>query len=269
MLYQKLLMGSNPFFISVGKNAAFEIHRHPEIELSYCIEGGYGIICENRQYHLDAGDFALIPPMAAHEFPKDRDGKRMTVEVGFAFLGEFFGGFSDKVVIYKKSELDKTPEYNELLSLLDETVSASEEGAPFSELIIKGNLYKISALLLQTSDAGIKDVPNKRLADIKSIDPALEKIATSYNLPLSIEDISALCGYSKSNFCKYFKAVTGDTFHNTLNRHRIEVACMLLGETDYTIERIAQETGFCDTKSFCRVFKKLMGKSAGVYRREL
>lgn len=270
MLYQKLLMGRNPFFISVGKNAAFEIHRHPEIELSYCIEGAYDIVCENKQYQLKAGDFALIPPMAAHEFPTGTDGQRMTIEVGFAFLGEFFKDFTSNCHIYKKSDLQESPKYNELISLLNETAKISNSDLAFGELIIKGNLYKISALLLQTSaNENAREAQNKKSADIKSIDLALEKIALSYHEPLTIEDISGMCGYSKSNFCKIFKSITGDTFHNLLNRHRVEVACMLLGETDRTIEKVAQETGFSDTKSFCRVFKKIMGKSAGKYRKDL
>ena len=50
MIYQKLLMGSKPYFVSVGNASAFEIHRHPEIELSFCMEGTYDIICENKNH---------------------------------------------------------------------------------------------------------------------------------------------------------------------------------------------------------------------------
>ena len=114
-----------------------------------------------------------------------------------------------------------------------------------------------------------ENIQNKKLTDVKKIDQALETIYNRYFEPLNVEDISAFCGYSKSNFCKIFKNITGDTFHNTLNRHRIEVACMLLRETNDTVEKFAQETGFSDAKSFCRVFKKLMGKNAGEYRKRI
>ena len=76
-----------------------------------------------------------------------------------------------------------------------------------------------------------------------------------------------LAGYGKSNFCKIFKAITGDTFHNVLNRHRIENAYMYLSETDMTVADIGSEVGFSDTKSFCRVFKSIIGSTAGEYRR--
>ena len=54
-----------------------------------------------------------------------------------------------------------------------------------------------------------------------------------------------------------------------LNRHRIDVACLKLKEQNTNIEDIALSVGFNDSKSFCRVFKKLLGKNAGEYKKEL
>lgn len=273
MLYQKLLMGGNPFFVSVGKASSFELHRHPELELSYCVAGGYDIICENQHFVLKEGDLAVISPMAAHEFPAaNADGEIMTIEVGYAFLGEFFKTFTGQnfnCQLYKKSDPPAIPLYSDLISLVEETARICRSSSPFKELSIKGNLFKISGLLLQMtnhSEPGNKQ--HKKLSDIESVDQALTLIHDAYYKPLSVEYISATCGYSKSNFCKIFKAITGDTFHNALNRHRIQISCMLLTETNYSIEKIAQETGFADSKSFCRVFKKFMEVSAGEYRKK-
>jgi len=272
MLYQKLLIGSHPYFISVKMASAFEMHRHPEIELSYCMEGTYDIICEAKRYSLNAGDFAIVGPMTAHEFPQNNAScQRMTIELGYAFLGEFFESFAAQNAdchLYKKSKLQHTASYKRLIALLDETASLHLSKSNFYELSIKGNLYKISALLLQTLyNAQTFDIQNKKLNDIKRIDQSLEIIYNRYYEPLNIEDVSASCGYSKSNFCKIFKEITGDTFHHTLNRHRIEIACILLRESVDPIEKIAHETGFADAKSFCRVFKKFMGQNAGEYRK--
>ncbi len=272
MIYQKLLMGSKPYFISVGNASAFEIHCHPEIELSICMEGTYDIICENKLYSLASGDLAVILPMAGHEIPHDNSlCKNLTVEVGYALLGDFFEAFTNCSVscfIYKKSELKHTALYKQLLELLTQTANLHSSDLDFSELSVKGNLYKISALLLQMLHSSYTiDVQNRKLTDVKKIDKALEIIYNHYYEPLNIEVVSSACGYSKSNFCKIFKNITGDTFHHTLNRHRIEIACMLLRESNDTIEKIATETGFSDTKSFCRAFKQFMGQSAGEYRK--
>ena len=273
MLYQKLLYGSNPFFVSVGKALKFETHRHPELELSYCLKGEYNVICENKLYSLRQGDFLVISPMASHEIPaNNRNGEMLTIEVGYTFLGKFFKEFTNHTTaccLYQKNDFPSYSANNELVELLKETARIHMSNSALKELSIKGNLYKISSLLLQmTCGVDTDNAQNKKMTDIENVDMALEKIYNNYYEPLNIEDISTSCGYSKSNFCKIFKAITGDTFHVTLNRHRIEIACMLLSETNYTVERIALETGFADSKSFCRVFKKLMGKSAGEYGKE-
>ena len=271
MLYQKLLLGNNPFYISVGKALEFETHRHPELELSYCLKGEYNVICENKLYSLRQGDFLIISPMASHEIPaNNRHGEMLTIDVGYAFLGEFFKEFTNHTTtcrLYQKNDSTSYSANNELVELLEEIARIHKSNSALKELNIKGNLYKISALLLQiTCDVDTDTAQNKKMTDIENVEMALEKIYNNYYEPLNSEDISTSCGYSKSNFCKIFKAITGDTFHSTLNRHRIEIACMLLSETNYTIEKIAHETGFLDSKNFCRVFKKIMGKSAGVYR---
>ena len=272
MLYQKLLMGKNPYFIKVGAATAFEFHRHPEIELSFCLNGVYDIICEKERYTLTAGDFMIVSPLAAHEIPEnDTLCSHITIELGYSFLGDFFESFvtdNPNCHFFKNTDLPENPLYEELKELMEETAVVYNAAPAFSELSIKGNLYKISALLLQllctSQNAG---VTAKKSVDIKKIDKALGCIHDRYHEPLTVASVSAYCGYSKSNFCKIFKAITGDTFHNTLNRHRVEMAGMLLRETDYAIEKIALQTGFTDAKSFCRVFKNVTGQSAREYRK--
>ena len=81
-----------------------------------------------------------------------------------------------------------------------------------------------------------------------------------------MEEVAAATGYGKSNFCKIFKEVTGETFHSVLNKKRIQSACDLLSETNMQISEIAAQVGFMETKTFCRVFKSSMGISPGAYR---
>jgi len=81
-----------------------------------------------------------------------------------------------------------------------------------------------------------------------------------------VEDAAAVTGYGKSNFCKIFKNITGETFHDALNRRRVENACFYLRETAVTVTDIAPLTGFSDAKTLCRVFKAVTGMSPGQYR---
>ena len=74
-------------------------------------------------------------------------------------------------------------------------------------------------------------------------------------------------GCSTSNFCRTFKTIVGESFHKRLNRHRISCALGLLRESSMQISDIAAEVGFPEAKSFCRVFRDIMGMTPGEYRR--
>lgn len=272
MLYQTLMVGKNPYMVYVGNAGDFEIHRHPEIELSYCLSGTYPITIENEHFTLQAGDLAVIGPMAAHEFPKNAvpSSRRLTIEIGPGFLDEHFSilsvrKFTDKVYRLRQSDGEAG---KALFRLLEETAWLHENRSEFSELRIKGNLYHISAFVLQelVKETGTA-ASEKSLQDIVKIEKALQIIHDRYAQPLGLEEVSGICGYSKSNFCKVFKSITGDTFHNALNRHRIEIACMYLRQSKLPIEDIAAQTGFSDAKSLCRVFKATLGQSPGSYRK--
>lgn len=272
MLYQKLLAGTDPFYAILSESNAFEKHCHPEIEISYCFKGAYTIVIGKQEHVLHEGDLAIVNPMVAHELkaPLSPDSLRLTVEIGPTFFGEHFAPFvtmnrENAVLLLKQNR--HLPFYVDLETLLDKTAVLLHEKPPFFNLLLKSNLYTISAVLLQLFAERTSAEPAiKSQNDIEKIGAAVNMIYNCYHTPLTLDEVSAQCGYSKSNFCKVFKTITGESFHVLLNRHRIDVACLKLQETKASVEDIALSVGFADSKSFCRVFKKVMGKSAGEFR---
>ena len=267
MIYQKLLAGTDPYFADLSPGGFFELHCHPEIELSYCVQGSYTIEIGEREYALQAGDLVIVNPMAAHELKPhvSPDSLRLTIEIGAAFLGEQFAPF---VSMNRDHSIWRAPFHEELSDLLDETAALLQEKTPFFNLLLKGNLYKISAVLLKLfAESKPTEPAVKNLEDVERIGLAVNMIYNHYSKPITLDEVSDLCGYSKSNFCKLIKAITGESFHALLNRHRVDVACLRLAEPETSIEEIALSVGFADSKSFCRVFKKITGQSAGAYRK--
>ncbi len=269
MLYQKLLAGTDPYFANLSPGCFFELHCHPEIELSFCVKGSYAIIADEKEYILQEGDLAIVKPMVAHELKRQfsADSLRLTVEIGPAFLGDQFAAFvsmnrDNSILRLKPSG------HEELLELLHETAELIQEKAPFSDLLVKGNIYKITAVLLKMF-AENRSMELAMKTDVEKIGMAINLIYNNYYKPITLDEVSALCGYSKSNFCKLVKMITGESFHVLLNRHRIDVACLQLAETEASIEEIALRVGFADSKSFCRVFKKITGQSAGQFRNHI
>ena len=271
MLYQKLLVGTEPYYVNMGPTTAFNIHRHPEIEISYCISGSYSIVVNEKTHKVENGCLAVVNSMMTHEFIGDGSGIRLTIEIGPVMLGEYFEpfinhGFDIFVFNLNNGENELLKNLKQILCEIAENHNNRPE---FYELSLKGSLYKTVWILLQLclQTESIR-VTSKIQYEVEKIEKALEIIYKNYYTALNIETVSKLCGYTKSNFCKIFKNITGETFHNMLNRHRIEIACVQLKETGEPIEKIAQSVGFADTKSFCRTFKTVMGETAGNYRKK-
>lgn len=86
---------------------------------------------------------------------------------------------------------------------------------------------------------------------------------------LKPEELSRRFYRSLSRFNAEFKAHTGYSFHDYLNRYRIALALKKMQESASSIADVALETGFEDSKYFTRVFRKYLGKSPREMREQL
>ena len=271
MIYQNLHLGDPPYLLASKTLAAFPVHTHIEIELFYCTKGSYEMIIDRKKHIVTEGQLAIIGSMISHEILESENNSNsnfVVLEIGPAMLGEYFTPIENQAFPNPIFDL-KQEKYVELYDLFNEVDSLCQKPSDFSSLLIKGNIYKISAHILTkfaTENSG-SNIP-KRLNFINAVEKALEYIYNNYERKLTVEEVAENCGYSKSNFCKIFKTITGDTFHNILNKHRISMSCTLLKNSNYSVEDIATKVGFADSKSFCRIFKKANGISPGQYRKK-
>lgn len=71
--------------------------------------------------------------------------------------------------------------------------------------------------------------------------------------------------YLSREFATHFDNLT---FGEYIRKLRIDKALQLLDQPEYSLLDIAYQTGFADQSHFTRVFKKFVGKSPSVYRKE-
>ena len=81
---------------------------------------------------------------------------------------------------------------------------------------------------------------------IVQLEQALEFMESSYNMPLTLEEISASVDMSPKYFCRFFHEMTHRTPIDYLNYYRIERACYQLITTNLSITEIAYASGFND-----------------------
>lgn len=100
-----------------------------------------------------------------------------------------------------------------------------------------------------------------------SLDPAISFIKTNFHSPITLDDIAAASSVSKYYLIKQFKEHLNTTPIRYLTKVRIKHAADLLLNTNLPIKKIATEAGFSNDNYFNKVFRKMVGMSAGSFRK--
>ena len=85
--------------------------------------------------------------------------------------------------------------------------------------------------------------------------------------PLTLEDIAAHCGVSRSYLCRLFRSKENDSPLAYLQRRRVEAAVTMLRKTDVSVQSIGALCGFDSPSYFGKVFRQHLHLSPNEFRR--
>lgn len=88
----------------------------------------------------------------------------------------------------------------------------------------------------------------------------------NFNNKIELEEISEVANMTTNAFCRYFKQRTNKTYFTFLNELRIEKACKLLQNKEYSIIEVSEKSGFKNISNFNRKFKELKERTPSAYR---
>jgi AraC-like DNA-binding protein len=100
------------------------------------------------------------------------------------------------------------------------------------------------------------------------INAIVDRIASNVADPLSAADAAADMGMSESQFSRFFRRATGNTFTDFVNRVRVNRACQLLMDTDRQVTHICYEVGFQNVANFNRRFRDIKGMTPSEFRQQ-
>ncbi len=97
---------------------------------------------------------------------------------------------------------------------------------------------------------------------------AQDLIEKGYSAPISVEQIAAQAHMSKRNFIRRFKAATGNTPIEYIQRVKIEAAKKALEKAGGDVNSVMYDAGYNDVKTFRKVFRQVTGMTPQDYRRK-
>ncbi|MFK7691171.1 AraC family transcriptional regulator [Paenibacillus sp. HJGM_3] len=272
---------AGPFRIEAG--APIRPHAHDFVELAYIAEGSGTHWYKGEMYSIGAGDVFVIEPGAEHSYETAADSSLLVYNVLFLhrllqteletlsevtpFLDFFYvEPFLRSAVQFQSHLKLDVYEQMEIKALLDRII-AEFEGKPIGyRILTKTRLIELFVLLSRcfaqrrTASASFRTEANM-LASVCAF------IEQHYAQPLTLQQVSQLCGMSPSAFSAKFKQHTGKTFIEYRNSIRLQVAAERMRHTEEKLLSISQEVGFDDLSFFNKLFKQQFGLSPGQYRR--
>ena len=134
----------------------------------------------------------------------------------------------------------------------------------FIDVLFKAlEIYIIDRLTVEVMDS------HSESGSERQISYAVTRLATKLNSKISIQDIAEDLGVSPSYLSRIFKRKVGLSPHEFLLYRRLERAKILLLNTQLSIERIAEESGFNSHSHLTRYFSDYMGMPPSKYRKHM
>lgn len=93
-----------------------------------------------------------------------------------------------------------------------------------------------------------------------------EWLFKNYNKKIEINGLASRANMSQRNFMRRFKAATGETPINYVQRLRINVARHLLENDLKSVREVSLKVGYEDLNFFSKLFKRFTGLSPSTYR---
>lgn len=116
------------------------------------------------------------------------------------------------------------------------------------------------------SSTQASDVDEQMVADIHK---AFEEDRIYLNPKLRLSDLAARIGTNRTYMSQYFNHTCEQSFYEYVNNYRVRHSMVLLSDTDYTLEIIAEMSGFNSLSTFRRAFILQNGCSPQQYRSEM
>ncbi len=119
---------------------------------------------------------------------------------------------------------------------------------------------KISDMFYELTTCTSKEENNKVLM-------ACDYIDRNFKEDLSTEKLASICCFSRCHFSNIFKKMVGTTPHDYLVTCRINKSKIFL--QNYPVSEVAELTGFKDTVTFIRAFKRKEGITPLQYKKSI
>lgn len=258
-------------------------HTHDFFEFVYMLRGSMINKVDGVSYKMKEGSVLFMDCDQVHEiYSDDKDIAYINILASKNFLITGTENIDKLVDLFSFIALQEDKKYAKNLSPIIEFKGEEKEEIEtlimsmlreynninrYSDKVLRHYFYIFIIKLLNSL---VVTDENKTVVDTnQKMERILDYIEQNYNKHINLEEIAEKFFYNSSYFSRLFKKICGRTFNDYVQDLRIKKSLVLMSDTDYSIEKIAEEVGYADKKQFYNIFKKRMGITPSRYKREV
>lgn len=247
-----------------NQNVELERVTKPDHYVFYFVKEGKGYVTERQATHkVEAGQGFVVFPNEETRI-KSEHKKAMNV-TWVAFSGYLVERYLSRAKLTAYEPVYEDNAGHEAEEMFDRLLAASMT-FPNRYCKIMAQLYSIFGFLL---DNVKRDAQPETVTSEFYLIKALDFIDTNYMEDITVEDIAASAGLNRKSLYGVFKTLTGFSPKDYLIYYRMCKATALLKDANLSVETVAVSVGYSDQFHFSKEFKKNVGLSPSVYRKEV
>lgn len=231
----------------------------------YCINGSGWFTVNGNRYEVHANQYFILPAGIPHAYASHTDTPWTIYWIHFK--GTLASSYVERTVTPK----DINPELHSRISLridmFEEIFNTLKNGYTIENLQYISSLFHHYLGSLRYIQQ-YRNANHSLVDENNAIQNAIHYMKENLEKRLTLNEIAQSVGYSASYFSSIFKKETGYAPLNYFNLLKIQQACFLIDTTEMKFRQICYKIGIEDVYYFSRLFRKIMGVSPRIYKKE-
>ncbi len=232
----------------------WDSHWHDYLEIRLIVDGKGKVFINGKEYNLKKGSLYLTTPSTIHKFVPSSKVTLYNITIRESFL-------FDESIVQKLFAINEMffYLYDEELERIAHTFELLEYenrlDLEYKEQVTKKLLECLLLFLMRRTDLkpDFGDNGNNRVQIAQSF------IKMNFRNNITAFSVASTLGYSVGYFSTLFRKVTGITFIQYLSEMRLDYAVRLLSLEKFSVNEIAEMSGFGSYSNFLKAFKKKYG----------
>lgn len=253
------------------------ITEHKFFEIIYCLKGSAKYKSSHIETTISEGDYFILDYNSKYRFISTNDKDFYVVSCAFlpalidksledkhtfmSLMNNFFEKYDEKKLKYNPAHHIYHDNDNNIFLLFNKLYNEYTERQ-------QGYLELMRSALMEIVIKTIREISSSENAlNLKSNTEYIKDyVKKNFSKKISLSNICRELNYSLPYISSNFKEETGETFNDYLQRTRIEMACLLLENTDKKLYEVVSSVGYTDVKYFRKIFKKYKNVSVSDYK---